>query len=37
MAHSLALCSSLRVPLIIDLDSDFENLPAQHPDYARLG
>jgi glycosyltransferase involved in cell wall biosynthesis len=36
-AQSLALCSSLRIPIIVDLDCDFENLPVHHPDYAAIG
>jgi hypothetical protein len=35
--ESLAACNAARVPIIVDLDSDFEQMPVTHPEYSRLG
>jgi glycosyltransferase involved in cell wall biosynthesis len=35
--ESLAACNAARVPIIVDLDSDFEQMPITHPEYSRLG
>jgi tetratricopeptide (TPR) repeat protein len=37
MLESLARWSAARIPIIVDLDTDFEHMPVTHPDYARLG
>ena len=37
MMRQLAIYAAANVPIIHDLDSDFEEMPANHPDYARYG
>ena len=37
MGQSLATLSTLGVPIILDLDSDFEKQPVFHPEYATRG
>ncbi|MEA4906637.1 MAG: tetratricopeptide repeat protein [Chloroflexi bacterium] len=34
LMESLAACSAMGVPIILDLDTDFEQMPVNHPDYA---
>ncbi len=37
LSQCMAICSASGIPLIVDLDMDFENLPIFHPDYASRG
>jgi glycosyltransferase involved in cell wall biosynthesis len=37
LLEGLAFCSASGVPLVIDIDQDFENLPVSHPAYDTLG
>jgi len=37
LSQFLAACSAARVPVVVDHDTDFENLPVFHPDYATKG
>jgi tetratricopeptide (TPR) repeat protein len=37
LMECLALCATTRVPIIIDLDEDFEHLPIIHPGYPTCG
>ncbi len=37
LAQSLARCSASSLPLLVDLDADFERLPIYHPEYASRG
>lgn len=37
LSQYLAACSAARVPVVVDHDTDFENLPVFHPDYATRG
>lgn len=37
LVDSLAVCAAANVPIIVDLDMDFENLPVNHPLYAEKG
>ena len=35
--EQMALLSARKIPILLDLDRDFENLPVSHPDYANQG
>ena len=35
--ESLAACSAVRIPIILDLDDDFEHIPVSHPAYSQIG
>lgn len=37
LMHSLAAFSALQIPILLDLDCDFEELPINHPGYAAAG
>lgn len=37
LSQHLAACSAARVPVVVDHDTDFENLPVFHPDYSTRG
>jgi tetratricopeptide (TPR) repeat protein len=37
MLESLAACTASHIPLIVDLDADFEQMPHSHPDYTTYG
>lgn len=37
LLESLAACTAARIPIILDLDCDFEHMPVTHPDYGRSG
>lgn len=37
LVEQLAILSAQHIPIIIDLDQDFEHMPVSHPDYAQLG
>ena len=34
---ALAACTAARLPIIVDIDTDFEQMPLDHPDYGSLG
>jgi glycosyltransferase involved in cell wall biosynthesis len=35
--EGLAACAAAQVPVILDLDTDFESIPLDHPEYASFG
>lgn len=37
LLESLAACSAVRIPIVLDLDDDFEHVPVSHPAYAQIG
>lgn len=37
IVRGIATRSAMRLPVIVDLDTDFEKMPPEHPEYARLG
>jgi len=37
LMHSLAAFSALQIPILLDLDCDFDELPINHPSYAAAG
>jgi glycosyltransferase involved in cell wall biosynthesis len=36
LLHGLATCAAAHIPIIVDLDADFEQMPITHPDYVTL-
>jgi glycosyltransferase involved in cell wall biosynthesis len=37
LIQSMTVCSAKGIPILLDLDTDYENLPIFHPDYAMKG
>lgn len=37
LMRGLAARAGARLPIVVDLDTDFTQMPADHPDYSRLG
>ena len=37
LLESLAFCSAAKIPTIVDLEQDYEQMPVDHPDYERAG
>jgi glycosyltransferase involved in cell wall biosynthesis len=37
IVEHLAILAAQHIPIVIDLDQDFENIPVNHPDYEKFG
>jgi glycosyltransferase involved in cell wall biosynthesis len=37
LLEGLAACSAAKIPILLDLEMDYEHMPVDHPEYERLG